>query len=469
MNIKFKRILLFPAIIVIISILIPATIFVFSSCNISGIGSNSGDSQAVSAQGNQGGNNPGEDSSIVNSDNGNGNDNNENGDNKEENGGEGDRKPVEHIDLEVADRNNEFAFNIFGKLLAEETNPNIFISPFSISTALAMTYNGAARATKEEMAAALEFSGLELDKINSDFNKLISLIEKTDEEIKIKIANSIWKREELVVLQDFLDRNEKYFNSEIKSLDLDDPAAPAIINKWIEDNTEGKIDKMIDSIDPYVVMYLINAIYFNGFWTYQFDKENTELADFYPEEGRTVLVEMMSQKAEFYHKSFDGFEVLKLPYGENKEYSMHIVLPDENGQLDKIIEKLDSAKWEEIKDSLDKKEIDIFIPKFKIDYGIKELSGVLQELGMIEAFSFNADFSGICPDIYISRVLHKALIEVNEEGSEAAAATVVEMKCVAYEEVPQFNANRPFFFTISDEASGSILFMGKYSEPNDTE
>jgi len=375
-------------------------------------------------------------------------------------------KPLEKIDIDLVENNNGFAFELFSKLVEEDKDTNIFISPFSISTALAMPYNGASGQTKKDMAEVLNFNGLIQTELNEDFKQLLASIENSNNELDLAIANSVWKRKDLEVKQDFLDRINDFFSAEIHNLDFDSPDAPDAINDWIKNNTNGKIEKMIDAIDKDVIMYLINAIYFKGFWTSQFDEEKTEMKEFYLSDESIIKVSMMTQKAEFFHNSFEDFSLLKLPYGKNQEFAMYIVLPEPGESIDRLIYSIDLKKWQEIINDLVKKEVNIWIPGFKIDYGIKNLNQVLTDLGMGIAFSNNADFSGICKDIYISRVLHKALIEINEKGSEAAAATVVEMKCIAYEETPEFNANRPFFFAITDEKTDSILFMGKLENPS---
>lgn len=373
---------------------------------------------------------------------------------------------LEKINIGLVENNNRFAFKLFKKLIKEDTGINVFISPFSISAVLTMTYNGASGQTGKDMAEALNFGDLPQAKINEDFKQLISKIENSDKEIELAIANSIWTRKDFVVKKDFLDRNHEFFSAEINSIDFDKPDAPKSINDWIENNTNGKIDRMIDAIDRDVIMYLINAIYFKGLWTSQFDEKKTETKDFYLPGGISVEVLMMNQKAEFFHKSLDDFSVLKLPYGKNQEFAMYIMLPENVENIDKVISSMDYERWQQIIEDLEKKEVNIWIPRFKTEYGIKNLNQALTDLGMGIAFGQSADFSGICQDIFISRVLHKAIIEVNEKGSEAAAATVVEMKLTAYEKIPEFNANRPFFFAITDEKTDSILFMGKLQNPS---
>ncbi len=371
------------------------------------------------------------------------------------------------VDKSLTNANTKFGFNIFKKLVSEDKDKNIFISPLSILMALAMTYNGAVGETSLAMAEALEFGGFDLEELNQGFKDLMVSIKNADSDIEMEIANSIWYRLGFNTREDFIERNKKYFNSEVNEIDFSAPDAPDTINKWIEEATKGKIDKMINEIPPDVVMYLINAIYFKGNWTYPFDENMTDDDDFYLPDGTVKKVPMMSLEENFAYYKGDDFSGIKLPYGQEK-MAMYIILPDEGVNVDTVIESLDAEKWSRIKDSFYGSQVSLIMPRYKVEYGIKLLNDVLTESGMGIAFSPEADFSGISPDdIYISEVLHKAVIEVNEKGSEAAAATVVVMveSAMPIEEIINFVVNRPFFFVIADGRTGSILFMGKVVEP----
>ncbi|MFO7929325.1 MAG: serpin family protein [Candidatus Humimicrobiaceae bacterium] len=365
------------------------------------------------------------------------------------------------IDKQLITANTDFSFKIFNQLAEEDAGENIFISPYSISTALAMTYNGAEGDTKDAMAKTLEFNGIPLDGLNEGFYNLMLGILNADEDVELNIANSIWYKEDYDVKEDFLERNREYYRSVVNEIDFSDPGAVDTINGWISDATKGKIDKMISNIGPAVVMYLINAIYFKGGWTHEFDEENTEEKDFHGLDS-TSKVEMMYQQNEFGYYEGDSFSAVKLPYGQEK-FSMYVILPDEGVGVDSVAQGFDSSSWDELISSYKNREIKLSMPRFEMEYGIKELNEALNNLGMGVAFSESADFSGINPNIFISRVLHKAVIEVNEKGSEAAAATVVEAveSAMPAEEIIEFNVTRPFIFIIADDRNGSILFMGK--------
>ncbi|MCD4670420.1 MAG: serpin family protein [Actinomycetia bacterium] len=372
---------------------------------------------------------------------------------------------ADNVSRELIGANNKFAFDIFRELLAEDKGKNIFISPFSITTALAMAYNGAETDTKDAMAEVLGFSGRDLDDLNSNFSQLLVIIQSADPDIELDIANSVWKRSGFEVEEDYLDRVEQYYYSTVQDLDFSRSDAPDIINKWIEDATRGKIDKMINEIDAMVMMYLINAIYFKGDWTYPFDEELTRTDDFYLEDGSTVDVEMMGNYGDYKYSGDGDIEAVRLPYGRDM-VSMYIMLPAEGTGLDWAIEEITGDSWIGFIDSFAERELNLRMPRFEIEYGIKDLLPPLTRLGMGIAFTDRADFGGMHPDLYISRVDHKAVIEVNEKGSEAAAVTVIEMKITSAPAEPiEFTADRPFFFVISDDRTGTILFMGKVANP----
>ncbi len=371
------------------------------------------------------------------------------------------------VDRGLVGSNTDFAFNIFSRLIIEDSGQNVFISPLSILLAIAMTYNGAIGDTNLAIAEAMEFSGMDMEELNQGFSDLMVSILNGDPDVEINIANSIWPKSGSDPQEDFIDINKKYYISEVKELDFSDPGAVDTINGWIEDATEEKIKKMLKEIPPDAVMYLINAIYFKGDWTYPFEEGSTFDEDFNLEDGSTKSVPMMHITEHFDYMAGDGFGAVRLPYGEEEKFSMYIVLPDEGVKIDGMLEGFDGDNWSDLGSGMSDMEVRLAMPKYKMEYGVKLLNDVLTDLGMGIAFSPEADFSGINPDIFISRVMHKAVIEVNEKGSEAAAATVVEMveSAMPAGEIIEFIVDRPFFFVIADDRSGAILFMGKVVEP----
>ena len=372
---------------------------------------------------------------------------------------------IAKIDGSVLEANQQFAFDIFQQLNSEDKNSNIFISPLSISTALTMTYNGAASSTEQAMAETLSLSGLSQDIINTSYANLLPYLQNIDKDITLDISNSIWIRQGREINPDFVAINQKDFWAEVMEIDFSKDTAADTINQWIAEATEQKITKMISApIDADVVMYIINALYFKGQWSEAFKSENTFDKVFTTYEGQEQTVDMMLKNEAGEYGAGSDYQAVRLPYG-NGHTAMYCILPLEGLDINDFISNLDAEKWQTIKNSiLGKDTVNLQIPRFKLDYGIKNLNDSLTALGMGEAFGEQADFSGITDNINISKVLHKAVIEVNESGSEAAAATVVEMKETALpieEAPPTFIADRPFLFLIVDDSTNSILFMGK--------
>jgi serpin B len=259
--------------------------------------------------------------------------------------------------------------------------------------------------------------------------------------------------------------NKTYYNTEVTTLDFSKDSAADTINGWIEDATKGKIERMLEPpIQPDVVLYLINAIYFKGKWTTPFDKDDTRDGTFTNSHGQQQTVPMMYRKDTIEYFEGDSYKAVRLPYGEGR-LSMVCILPSEETDISALLEGMDETKWEEVRAGLaETEDVIVQIPRFKLEYGVKELNDSLISLGMEEAFSPYADFSGIREGIFINRVLHKAVIEVNEQGSEAAGATVVEMNESAAMEPVTFITDRPFLFLIVDDTTGTILFLGTLQE-----
>ena len=366
------------------------------------------------------------------------------------------------IGKETVEGNSRFAFDLFRQLNTEEENKSLFISPISISTALTMTYQGAGSTTKEVMAKTLGYSGIDDATLNESYSNLLRYLKNLDKKVELNIGNSLWIREGETIREEFISANKDYFDASVTPLDFSQKDAADQINKWISNATEKKIDKMIDSpISPDIVMYLINAIYFKGDWTKQFDTKNTFDTQFHKEDGSNAEVKMMSRNGKLEYGHGDGYKAVRLPYGSGKA-AMYCILPEEGNSVHELINSLNLEKWTAIRESISEKEdVHLQLPRFKLEYGIKNLNDSLTALGMGEAFTDVADFSGIREELSISRVLHKAVIEVNEEGSEAAAATVVEMKETAVAVPLTFVADRPFVFIIADDDTDTILFAGK--------
>ena len=379
---------------------------------------------------------------------------------------------VSTINSNVPLGNTEFGFNLFRTMWESEQNQNIFISPFSVSTALTMTLNGAAGETEEAMIDTLQLQGITTDSINTSYYQLLQTLQTSDPKVTLTIANSLWAREGVPFKQDFQQRNSQYFNAEITSLDFADPNSLTTINQWVNTNTNGKIKKILDEIESNAVLFLINAIYFKGEWKTEFDPSATSDRDFHLVTGSTKQVPMMARKGNYayYENHHDNFQAISLPYGDG-QMGMYIFLPSSKSNLNTFLDSLNTENWENWISQLREQEVMVYIPKFKMEYGTKELNDALTSLGMGIAFDDdNADFSRMASlddiggNLYIEKVAHKTFIEVNEEGSEAAAATSVGIGIRSILRTV-FNADRPFFFAIRDNETKTILFMGTVVDP----
>ena len=363
---------------------------------------------------------------------------------------------------------NRFAFSFFREVVGhEEPDSNVFISPLSAAMALGMTYNGARGETRDAMARVLGLDAVTLQEANESFRSLIDLLRSLDSRVDFRLANSIWSRQGFVARPEFLDLGRKYFDAQVSTLDFSRPEAVSTINGWVNDNTNGKIPKIIDKIEPEIVMFLINAIYFKGTWVYEFDKHLTKPEAFTRRDGGERTVSMMRHARAAHVGRYDGqgFQVVDLPYGGGA-YSMTVVLPDPGRDVDSVVATLSPDGWAMITSGLERDSIVVAMPKFRLQWDAM-LNDVLTALGMGIAFQPGvADLSGIAGspgDLFISYVKQGTFVDVNEEGTEAAAATIV---AIADSAGPQeFRIDRPFAFLIRERFSGTILFMGRIVHP----
>lgn len=382
-------------------------------------------------------------------------------------------KVAGEVDKDVARANNEFAFHLYEELISSEGDKNLFICPTSISLALSMTYNGADGETKAAMADALKFKDMSLDKLNQENLKLKSILENADKDVTLEIANSIWARKGIEFKTDFMERNKDYYGAHVETLDFTDSKAPKTINGWVKEATHEKIDGIVgDNIDPNTVMFLINAIYFNGDWTRPFDAKNTTRDVFTNYDSSKSDVDMMYQIDRFRYSEDDKFQAVALPYGEER-LSMYIFLPDESSTLPDFLENVTLDNWSRWMDDFEFKEGNIGLPKIELEYE-QSLNEILKAMGMGVAFDGGkADFGLMyerdksSENIFIGNVQHKTYLAIDEEGTEATGVTSVEMKAESAPiEEDKFDmiVNRPFFFTIQDDDTGVILFMGSITE-----
>lgn len=371
----------------------------------------------------------------------------------------------------LSESGNQFSFNLFRELTETGGEENIFISPLSVSMALAMVLNGAEGETYEQMRQTLGLSELDLEGINENYSSLIRYLTEADESVDLAIANSVWHENRFSADQAFLSRLEESFQATAEGLDFSDPASVDRINSWVADNTNGLIESIIDEIPANMVMYLINAIYFKGEWLYQFDEEATHEADFHLENGARTTVDMMTAESRYASYFSEDVQMIEVPYGDSL-FSMTIVMPADMDQpLDVFIaQNVNNGNLQYWTENLRTGNIQLSMPKFEMTYD-KKMNDVLQDLGMVLPFDPNAaDLSGISaggqPHLFISEVKHKTFLEVNEVGSEAAAVTSVGIQLTSVgTSIPRFTVNRPFLFMIREKASGTILFMGKMKNP----
>lgn len=372
--------------------------------------------------------------------------------------------------LELIESDNNFGLDFFQKVATDNTSENIMVSPLSVALALGMTYNGAEGSTREAMKETLKLGGMTDEEINTSYKSIIDQLLKLDPKVILNIANSIWYKLDFPVQNDFIQLNKNYYYAEVNELDFYAPDARDIINEWVNEKTKGLIPAIIDNIPPEAVMYLINAIYFKGIWMYEFNPEDTREQDFHTEDGITQKVDMMQLEGDLLYTGNDLFDAISLPYGDG-QFNMLIMLPKAGNTTGDIVAELNNANWNTWLNSLGKQKVVVRLPKFKFEF-FRLLNDDLTNMGMGVAFDpYNADFRGINPDgeLFISRVLHKTFIEVNEEGTEAAAVTAVEIGNTSYDPneptVIYFTADHPFLFAIRENSSGTILFMGRVNLP----
>ncbi|MEW6229028.1 MAG: serpin family protein [Bacillota bacterium] len=374
------------------------------------------------------------------------------------------------IDSVVAG-NNSFAFDFYRQLAKDEGN--LFFSPYSVSSALAMTYAGAREETARQMASVLHF-GLAPEKLHPALSDLMGTLNATGRSYQLSVANALWGQTGYEFRQEFLDITNKYYGAGFKEVDYTDDEkreqTRQTINKWVEAKTNNKIRELIKPNDlSYLTrLVLTNAIYFKGKWEIQFKPEDTKVMSFYVSAKEKVDVPMMHQTAKFNYAENDQAQILEMPY-TGGDLSMVVLLPKPGYELAKLEGALRLENVQPWLTQLSRREVVVFLPRFKLEKRFL-LNEELQQLGMVDAFDEDrADFSGMTPgrDLYISKVIHKAFVEVNEEGTEAAAATAVIMngKSMMLDEPPVFRADRPFVFLIRDLRSGSILFMGRLVDP----
>ena len=375
--------------------------------------------------------------------------------------------PADEAGLATADTG--FAFGLVKELAREQPAKNIFISPYSISTVLQMVCNGAAGSTKQEMASVLGTSGLETQALNEARKELDQSIRSAQSNVVLSIANAIWYRVGVELRPTFVSVNQDFFGAKMGALDFTDPQTSGIINAWADENTHGRIKQIISGQIPGdAQVILANAIYFKGSWERKFDPKATKERAFHLQDRRQPQVAMMQQSGEFQYQEGKGCQAVRLPYAGGR-LGIYVLLPEAGSSVEKLLASLDAQSWQnQLRRQFVSRKGSLVLPRFKLEYGA-ELKRPLTAMGMTLPFSRGADFSGMSPTpLYLSEVRHKSFVEVNEEGTEAAAVTLGVMRHSSVQRpTPPFEmvVDRPFLFMIEDNLTNAILFVGVVFDP----
>lgn len=368
---------------------------------------------------------------------------------------------------EIISKSNNFGIDLFKKTASVEAG-NIMLSPLSASAALTMLLNGCNNDTYNQIQQMLGFEGMSTTDINETYKSLVDQLLNADPEVKLAIANAIWYRQGFDVKPPFLNTMHNDFSAHIEGLDFSQQSALTTMNKWASDNTFGKIPKVLDEISPDAVMFLMNALYFKGTWTYQFDKSKTNIENFYKEDGSAVSVSMMhiNLNADVYSNT--NYRAIELNYGRTN-FSMIVIVPNET--LNDLFNDFSNEDWNSLTSSFNttqsKPEWAVSLPKFTFSYE-KVLNDQLKSMGMVDAFDpMAANLTGISDaNIFVSFVKQNSFVDVNEEGTEAAAVTIIGIELTSIGDSHVFIVNKPFVFAIRERTTNTILFIGKVVNPS---
>ncbi|WP_435352782.1 serpin family protein [Emticicia sp. SJ17W-69] len=370
-------------------------------------------------------------------------------------------KQLQAVPATFSDQTREFAFDFLKKHNAEEkADKNYFVSPLSLHIALGMLLNGADGKTKEEIQTGLRISS-DLAANNGVYKNLIGGLPSADPKVTNTIANSVWYRNNFTVEKSFLDVLKTSFNATASAEDFNNVATVGKINSWASDNTNGKIKKVLEQIEPAQVMFLMNALYFKGDWKIPFKVENTRDENFAGTTG-TKSVKMMSMIEKVKYAKRNDYQALELAYGDGN-YVMTILLPDEKTPVTNMINSMSTTEWKSLNSALQEQKVIVGLPKFTLEYETN-LNKVLSNMGMPTMFSDAADLSKISPPagkIKVGFVKQNTFVAVDEKGTEAAAVTTIGIEVTSVPIMPEFICNRPFAFFISEKQSNTILFAGK--------
>ena len=372
-------------------------------------------------------------------------------------------RPLTDAERFVGSSGNRFSFHLLRQINLAQRDSNVFISPLSASMALGMTQNGAAGATADEMRSALGFGDASQQSINEGYRGLIGLLRGLDRGTDLRVANSIFYRDDFPFEQSFLETGRTWFGAEVKGLDFTAPGSVTTINDWVSRSTNAKIPAIIESIDPLDVMYLMNAVYFKGSWRSRFDPNETANAQFRRADGTAEPMKLMHQTAMLRYFETPEMQGVELLYG-NGAFAMTVILPTAGRDVNEVVGSLTETSWAEWTARFAEREVELYLPKLKLAYE-RPMNDDLKALGMRLAFrDGEADFTGLSPlgrELFISKVKQKTFVDIHEEGTEAAAVTVVVVGTTSMSVTPIMRVDRPFLFAIRERFSGTILFVGK--------
>lgn len=369
----------------------------------------------------------------------------------------------------IAQSSNTFAFSLLRAVNKSFADSNVFISPLSASMALGMALNGTATETHAEMRTALGLTSGTMAEVNQGYKSLIAMLRALDPNVDFRIANAVWYRDTFGpdIEPSFLSTTRTYFDARVEGLDFTSPSAVTAINDWVKSSTNGKIDKMVDQIPSEIVMYLMNAIYFKGNWREEFDPKRTAAAEFTTNRNQVVTAQMMTRRGGFRVRRLSvGTTAVELPYGGDA-FVMTAILPPDNADINTFIDALTPQVLDVLTTDMDDPRMILHLPKFRLAWE-DEFNNELKSLGMQRAFEADgADFTPLSArlghNLYISKVRQKTFVDVNEEGTEAAAVTSVDIGVTSLP--PSVDFNRPFVFVIRERLTGTILFIGKIVKP----
>lgn len=369
-------------------------------------------------------------------------------------------------EIKVRDAANAFAFSLWSKITAAQRDTNVFVSPLSASFALGMTLNGAANQTADQMRLALQFGTATLPEVNAGYKSLIALLTSLDPSVQMRIANSIWYRQEFPFKQTFFDTTKAYFDATVRGLNFNDKAPSlAAINGWVSDATAGKIPTVLDDIQAQQVMFLINAIYFKGSWRLKFDPAQTAASTFRTASGASQPAQLMHRLDTLSYAESATYQAADLPYG-NSAFTMTVLLPKTGTDVDALAASLTPAAWQAVTSSFRPQKVDFYLPKLTLKYE-RKLNDDLKGLGMIAPFNpGGADFTQMAAppagnQLFIEFVKQNTFVDINEEGTEAAAVTTVGVGVTSMPVYPVMRVDRPYLFVLRERLTGTVLFMGK--------